>query len=112
MYVCGHKRRVEARVQALLTTARETPSNSSDTVSLFWKVIMTGACDVIPPDCFRHLPRKPLLHLVYLLSHFLGLCYFSNALEGSKYLVFTEVWSGLKIPPPHTHTHTHKFASD
>jgi hypothetical protein len=65
----NHERRVEARVEALLEAA-ESDSPERIRLCVLQKLLnslkLKKACgiDGIPNQCLRHLPRRPLVHLI------------------------------------------------
>jgi hypothetical protein len=77
----NHERRVAARFQALLESVDNSPSEKVRPCHI-QKLIKTlkfrKACgiDGIPNECFRHLPRKPLVHLTHLFNHCIRLSHF------------------------------------
>jgi hypothetical protein len=74
-----HERRVEARIQALLTTVDETAPvkfRPCDVSKEIRSLKLGKACgiDDIPNECLRHLPRRSLVHITHLFNHCLRLC--------------------------------------
>jgi hypothetical protein len=66
--LCGenHKRRVEARVQALLVSVNDNPLGKvrpCDIQKLVHSMKLRNACglDCIPNECLKHLPRRTLV---------------------------------------------------
>jgi hypothetical protein len=60
---------LEARVQALLEAADNNPPQRitpCDVQKLINALKLKKACgiDGIPNECLRHLPRRPLVHLI------------------------------------------------
>jgi hypothetical protein len=89
-----HERRVEARVQALLTTVGETPPPpvkfrqcdvSKEVQSL--KVGTACGIDGNPNEYLRHLPRRSLVHVTHLYNHCLKLCHFPAPWKEAKIIV-------------------------
>jgi hypothetical protein len=84
--------RVEARVQALLTTVDENPSVKFRPCDV-WKEIrslkLEKACgiDDIPNEYLRHLPRRALVHITHLFNHCLRPCHFPALWKEAKSLL-------------------------
>jgi hypothetical protein len=99
----NHKRRVEARVQALLETVDNSPPERvrpCDLQKLIDSLKLRKACDIdgIPNECFRHLPRRPLVHLTYLINHCLWLSHFPNSWKEAK-VTLSKPGKYPKFPP-------------
>jgi hypothetical protein len=71
----SHERQVETRFQTLLASVDDTPLGKvrpSDIHKLSKSLKLRKVCglDGIPNECLRHLPRRPLIHLSYLITAF------------------------------------------
>jgi hypothetical protein len=76
------------RVQALLASV-DTPLGKlrpCDIHKLVYSLKLREACGVdgIPNECFRHLPRRPLVHLTHLFNHCLQLSHFPKHWKEAK----------------------------
>jgi hypothetical protein len=65
---------VEARVQALLEAADDTPLEKVGPcdIQILIKSLKQGktcGTDGIPSECLKQLPRRPLVHLTHLFNH-------------------------------------------
>jgi hypothetical protein len=85
----NHEQLVEAGVQTLLETVDNNhPYRISpcDLKKLVNSLKLKEACgiDVIPNECLRHLPRRPLVHLTHLFNHCLRLSHFPNPWKEAK----------------------------
>jgi hypothetical protein len=79
--VTDHERRVEPRVQDLLTTVDDDSPvkfRPCDVSKEIRSLKLGNACgiDAIPNECLGHLPRRSLVHITHLLNHCLSLCHF------------------------------------
>jgi hypothetical protein len=97
-----HERRVEARIQALLTTVEENPSVkfrpcevSKEIRSL--KVGKACGIDGIPNEWLRHLPRS-LVHITHLYNHCLRLCHFPASWKEAKIIALPKPGKNPKFP--------------
>jgi hypothetical protein len=85
---CDCEQRVEARIQALLTTVDENSSIKFRSCYIL-KIIKTLKMEQargfssFPNECFRNLPRRPLSFIAFLRSLFPHLS-LPNILEGSR----------------------------
>jgi hypothetical protein len=85
----NHEQWVRARVQALLASASDTPFERVRPCGI-QKLVNTRkfrkACglDGIPHECLRYLPRRPLVHLTYLFTHYLRLFHFPKVWNEDK----------------------------
>jgi hypothetical protein len=75
---CDHRQHVEAQVEALLAIINEDVTVNSwpyDVSKQIQSLKLWMACgfDGIPNECFRHLLRRPLVHLLHLFKHCLQL---------------------------------------
>jgi hypothetical protein len=85
----NHKQWVEARVQALLEAADDTPLEKvrpCDMQKLVKSLKLRKACEIdgIPNECFRHLPRRQLVQLTHLFNHCLQLSHFPMSWKDTK----------------------------
>jgi hypothetical protein len=69
----NHERRAETRVQVLLPSVDDTPSEKlrlCDIQELVKMLKFIKACgfDSIQNECLRYLPRRPLVHLIHLFN--------------------------------------------
>jgi hypothetical protein len=85
----NHERQVEARVQALLEAVDSNPPERirpCDLRKLLNSLKLKKACgiDGIPNECFRHLPRRPLVHLTHLFNHCIRLSLFPTSWKEAK----------------------------
>jgi hypothetical protein len=69
-----HERRVEARVQALLTTVEQNPSakfRPCDFSKEIRSLKLGKACgiDGIQNECLMYLPRRSLIHITHSFNH-------------------------------------------
>jgi hypothetical protein len=99
----NHERRVEAKVQALLETVDKNPPQRirpCDVQKLIKFLKLRRACgiDVIPNECLRHLPRRPLVHLIHLFNHCLRLSHFPNPWKEAKVITLPKPSKDLKFP--------------
>jgi hypothetical protein len=81
---------VETRVEALLTSADDTPLikvGLCDIKKLVKTLKLRKACglDGIPNECLRHLPRRPLVHLKHLFNYCLRLFHFPKPWNKTSY---------------------------
>jgi hypothetical protein len=84
----NHKRRVEARVQALLEAADTDPPERirpCDLQKLLNSLKLKKACEIdgIPNECLRHLPRS-LVHLTHLINHCIRLSHLPTSSKETK----------------------------
>jgi hypothetical protein len=92
----NHKRLVEARVQALLEAEGDNPLGKvrpRDIQKLIKSLKLRKACgiDGFPNERLGGLPRKPLLHLIFINPQ-PSVFEFSKVLEGRKNYNLTETW--------------------
>jgi hypothetical protein len=85
----NHKRRAEARVQALLEIVDKNPPERirpCDLQRLVNSLKIRKACgiDSIPSECLRHLPKRPLVHLTHLINHCLWISHFPTPWTDAK----------------------------
>jgi hypothetical protein len=99
--VCGtdHEQRVEARVQALLTTVDKNlpvQFRPCDVSKEIRSLKLGKACgiDGIPNECLRHLPKIYLVHVTYLFIQCLRLCHFPASWKETKIIALPK--SGRK----------------
>jgi hypothetical protein len=98
-----HERRVDARVQALLSTVEEGPSGKfrpSDVSKEIRFLKLGKGCgfDGIPNECLRHLPRRPLVHLTLLFNHCFRLCHFPASWKEAKIITLPKPGKDPKFP--------------
>jgi hypothetical protein len=79
----NHERRVETRVQALLASVDDTALEKvrpCDTWKLVKILKLRKICELeldgILNECFRHLPKRPLVYLTHLFNYCLRLSHF------------------------------------
>jgi hypothetical protein len=97
-----HERRVESRVQALLTTVDENspvkfrPCDVSEEIP---SLELGKACgiDGIPKECLRHLPRRSLVHVTHLFNHCLRLCHFPALWKEAKIIALPNPGKNAKF---------------
>jgi hypothetical protein len=85
----NHERRVEAKVQALLETVDKSPLQrirpfDLQKVNKSLQLRKVSELDGLPNECLRHLPRRPLIHLIHLFNHYLQLSHFPNPWKEAK----------------------------
>jgi hypothetical protein len=85
----NRERQVYLRVQALLASVDDTPLGKVrpyDIHKLVNSLKHRKACglNVIPNECLRHLPRRPLVHLTHLCNLCLPLYYFPKPWKEAK----------------------------
>jgi hypothetical protein len=84
----NHERRVEARVQALQAVDSDPPERirPCDLQKLLNSLKLKKVCgtDGIPNECLRHLPRRPLVHLIHLIDHCIRLSHFPTSWKEAK----------------------------
>jgi hypothetical protein len=97
-----HERKVEARVQAMLTTNEENPSVkfrpcdvSKEIRSL--TVGKASGIDGIPNECLKHLPRRSLVYITHLFNHCLGLCHFPASCKEVKIIALPKTGKNPKF---------------
>jgi hypothetical protein len=98
-----HERRVEARVQALLTSVEENPSvkfRPCDVSKEIRSLKVGRACgiDGITNECLRHLPRRSLVHITHLFNHCLRLCHFPPPWKEAKIIALPKPGKNTKFP--------------
>jgi hypothetical protein len=98
-----HERRVEARVQALLTAVDENPPANfrPHDVSKGIRSLKLGkACgiDDIPNECLRHLPRRYLVLVTHLFNHCLRLCHFPASWKEAKTIALPKPGKNPNFP--------------
>jgi hypothetical protein len=56
------------------------------------------ACGVegIPNECLRHLPRRPIVHLTFLINHCIVLSHFSTPWKEAKVIALPKPGKDLK----------------
>jgi hypothetical protein len=99
----NHKRRVEARVQALLEAADNNPPQRirpCDLQKLLNSLKLKKACgiDGIPNECLRHLPRRQLVHLTHLINHCIRLSHFPTSWKEAKVVALPKPGKEPKFP--------------
>jgi hypothetical protein len=103
--LCGenHERRVETRVQGVLSSKDDTPLGKvrpCDIYKLVNSLKLTKICglDGIPNECLRHLPRRTVVHLSHLFKHCLQLSHFSKPWKEAKVLTLPKLCKDPKFP--------------
>jgi hypothetical protein len=98
-----HERRVEARVQDLLTTVDEnTPVKfrPCDVSKEIRSLKLGEACgiDGISNECLRHLPRRSLVHITHQINRCLRLCHFPAPWKEAKIIALPKPGKNPKFP--------------
>jgi hypothetical protein len=80
----NHEWQVKSIVQALLTAEDNDPPEkvrSCDLQKLINSLKLKKAygIDGIPNECLRDLPRRPLVHLIYLINYCIQLSHFTTS---------------------------------
>jgi hypothetical protein len=98
-----HERRVEARVQVLLTTVDENPpvkfrpcDVSKEIQSL--KLGKASGIYGIPNECLRNLQRRALVHITHSFNHCLRLCHFPAPWKEAKIIALSKPGKNPKFP--------------
>jgi hypothetical protein len=99
----NHKRRVEARVHALLNTVDNSSPQKirpCDLKKFINSLKLRKACriDGIPNECLRHLPRRPLVHLTHLFNLCLRLSHFPQSWKEAKIITLPKTGKDPKFP--------------
>jgi hypothetical protein len=99
----NHERRVETRIQALITSAGDTRLGKvrpCDLHKLINSLKLRKACglDGIASECLRHLPRRPLVHLTHLFNHCLRLSHFPKLWKETEAIRLPKPGKDLKFP--------------
>jgi hypothetical protein len=99
----NHERQVEIRVQDLLKLLDDIPLGKvrpCDIQKLVNSLKLRNACGLvgIPEECLRHLPRRPLVHLIHLFNHCLGLSHFRSSWNEGKVITLPKLGKDLKFP--------------
>jgi hypothetical protein len=99
----NHERRVEARVQALLEAVdSDVPERirPCDLQKLLNTLKLKKACgiDCIPNECFRHLSRRPLVHLTHLINHCIRLSHVPTSWKEAKVMALPKPGKDPKFP--------------
>jgi hypothetical protein len=99
----NHERQVEPEFQALLETVDKNPPlriRPCDVQKLIKSLTFRKGCgiDVIPNECLRHLPRRPLIHLTHLFNHCRRLPHFPNPWKEAKIITLPKPWKDPKFP--------------
>jgi hypothetical protein len=103
LYDENHEWQIETRVQALFTSADDTPLEEvrpcdiNKLVNLL-KFRKTCGLDSIPNKCLRHLPRRPLVHLTHLFVHCLRLSHFPKPWKEAEFITLPKLGKDWKIP--------------
>jgi hypothetical protein len=103
LYDRNHKRRVQARVQALLEAVDSKPSERirpCDLQKLISSLKLRKSCGIYgtPNECLRLLPRRPLVHLSHLFNHCLRLSYFPKSWKEAKVIPLPKPGMDPKFP--------------
>jgi hypothetical protein len=99
----NHERWVEARVHVLLNTIDNSSPQKirpCDLKKLTNSLKLKKACriDGIPNECFRHLPRRPLVHFTHLFNHCFRLPHFPQSWEEAKIITLQQTGKDPKFP--------------
>jgi hypothetical protein len=99
----NHERRVEARVQTLLEDVDNSPPQRIRPYDFqklinYLKLRKDCGIDGIPNECFRHLPRRPLVHLTHLLNLGLRLSHFPSPWKEAKVITLPKPSKDPKFP--------------
>jgi hypothetical protein len=86
-----HERRVEARVQDLLEAVDNSPPERIRPCDLqklinFLKLERPAKLMVFQTECFRRLPRQPLVHLKHLINHCMRISHFPTSWKDAKFI--------------------------
>jgi hypothetical protein len=94
---------VEARVQALLEAADSGPLEGTrpcDLQKLLNPLKLKNACGIggVPNECLRHLPRRPLVHLIHPINHCIRLSHFPTSWKEAKVVALPKPGNDPKCP--------------
>jgi hypothetical protein len=94
---------VEAQVEVPLATVDEDiPVNfcPCDVLKEIQSLKLGKACgfDDIPNECLRHLPKRPLVHLIHLFNHCLRRCHFPGPRKEAKIIPLPKPGKDQKFP--------------
>jgi hypothetical protein len=99
----NHERRAEASAQTLLEAVDNKPSERKrpcDLQKLISSLKLRKSCGIngIPNECIKYLPRRPLLHLIYLFNHCLRLSLFPKSSKETKIITLPKSGKDPKFP--------------
>jgi hypothetical protein len=97
------KRRLEARVQALIEIEVKNPPERirpCDFQKLINLLTLKKVCgiDGIPNECLRHLPRRPLVHLTHFIKHCIRLSHLPTSWKKAKVVTLPKPGKDTKFP--------------
>jgi hypothetical protein len=67
-------------------------------INKFLEIQKTCRMGGIPNECLRHLRRKPLVHLMYLINHGIRLSYFSMSWKEANEITLPKPGRGPRFP--------------
>jgi hypothetical protein len=99
----NHEQRVEARVQALLEAVDNNPCERirpCDLYKLIYSLKLRKTCgiDGILNECLRHLPRRPMVQLIYLFNHCIWLSHFPKPWKEAKVITLPKPSTDPNFP--------------